>query len=166
MLTTLLSWPFLLAGAYAALVALLTWTIHRRVKAVEERSVLVGKRVTAIRANLGEIRDSYGDGTVKIPALQRDLEELAGRVVEIRDQTEALSNRVRILPAQMARAARGERYDRDDDDDDDLGAAADGVSPEQVAELIRSRANGAPAPAAPQVESLEQRVFRLTHGGR
>lgn len=162
MLSTLLSWPFLAVAAYLLFTTGAMWLLHRRIVQAEERSILVNKRVTGIRKAYGRIRDSYGDGTVSTNALADDLGEL-------REQVEGLANRVRILPAQMARAARGERYDADDDDDDGqdgLGATAEGVSPEQVAELIAARANGAVPPVAPQPETLEQRVFAMRHGRR
>lgn len=166
--SVLLSAPVLTSLAYLGVVALLTWWIHRRIRAAEERSILVGKRVAGIRKNLGDIRDSYGDGTISTEELDRRLEELGAVVEGLGGELDRLANRVRILPAQMARAARGERYDKDEDEDESegLGAAADGLTPDQVAEIIHQRANGGTAPAAPQAESLEARVFRLTHGGR
>jgi hypothetical protein len=168
MLSTLLSWPFLALAAYLAFTGWAFWLLHRRIEQAEQRSVLVNKRVAAIRESYGKIRDSYGDGTVSTNQLASELGELGEQLDATRGELGELANRVRILPAQMARAARGERYDSDDDDDetDELGAAADEVTPEQVAALIAARANGNHAPAAPQPESLEQRVFAMRHGRR
>ena len=164
----LLSVPVLASVAYLVLVAVLTFWIHRRITAAEERSVLLGKRVSGIRKNLGKIRDSYGDGTVTIPELVEIVELIDQQATEARGELQELANRVRILPAQMARAARGERYDSDEDDDEDEGSgpAADEATPEQVAALIAARANGNPAPAGSEPKSIERQVFEMLHSRR
>ena len=161
-LSALPLWPLAALVAYLGAIVGFTWLLHRRIKAAEERSILVGKRVAAIRKNLGEIRDSYGDGTTKLPDLEAHLELLEETTVQTREQLGELANRVRILPAQMARAARGERYDKDEDEDDE--ADADEITPDDVAELIRQRANGNLAPSVSPSKSIERQVFEMIHG--